>query len=93
MDDTVLDDYAGETAEETGLWTSKEKGWFLFVGVGIAIGVVFWTAAVALMIKAIAPDWGTAGALGVGILPGLFGGVFAGGAVGAMVYEFRHPDH
>jgi hypothetical protein len=93
MSETSTPANFAEEVEETGLWNDRERHWFVYVGVGIAIGVVFWTLAVALMIHVIVPEWGAAAALGVGVLPGLFGGVFAGGAVGAMIYEFRHPDH
>jgi hypothetical protein len=84
---------SSESFDETGLWNAAEKSWFVYVGVGLAIGVVFWTAVVSVMAYTIAPDWGIGGALAIGVLPGLFGGVFAGGAAGAMVHEYRHPDH
>jgi hypothetical protein len=91
--DTQAPERGAESYDETGLWNTAEKSWFVYVGIGIAIGVVFWTAVVSLIAYAIAPDWGVGGALAIGVLPGLFGGVFAGGAAGAMVHEFRHPDH
>jgi hypothetical protein len=44
--DTQAPERGAESYDETGLWNTAEKSWFVYVGIGIAIGVVFWTIGV-----------------------------------------------
>ncbi len=74
---------------ETRLFTPEGADLFRTVAISMAVAVVVVTAAMTLLVKAVAPDWSTAGAFGIGAMVGFWSSPLVGGVVGNGIHHHR----
>lgn len=74
---------------ETRLFTEEGADLFKTVAVSMVVAMIVVTIAMALAVKAIAPDWSTEGALGIGAMVGFWSSPLVGGVAGNGIHHYR----
>lgn len=78
---------------DDSLFGPDEVLWARYMLYGVAAGIVAWAAIMIVVVYLLEDSWGIGGAIGVGMVPGIFGGLFFGGTVALFAYAIRHPEH
>lgn len=74
---------------ETRLFTEEGADLFRTVAVSMLVAMIVVTAVMTLVVKAMAPDWSTGGAFGIGAMVGFWSSPLVGGVVGNGIHHYR----
>jgi hypothetical protein len=58
--------------------------------IGSVVGIVLFTAAMWLIVKALAPDWPSGSVTGIAVWCGIWSGLFLGGTIAVGRWSMKH---